>query len=174
MDYHLDWIFAAAMWAEGKVHPGNVMPREFALTPSGQREDLTVTGNQSDADLLVAWTDDRDRGQVVMLEAKGFSGWSNKQMSYKLARLTAVFGDGDAPRFEHIDAHLVIVAPKPPVGLHLAGPSWAIGPSDGVAKYFLPLDPPSTETFAVQRISSDRKPSKTGTHWVVEPAPWLA
>jgi hypothetical protein len=22
MDYHLDWLFAALLWAEGKVHPG--------------------------------------------------------------------------------------------------------------------------------------------------------
>jgi hypothetical protein len=174
MDYHLDWLFAAVMWAEGKVHPGNLMPREFVPSATGEPEDLTVTGNQSDIDLLIAWTDGRDRGQIALLEAKGFSGWSNKQMGYKLSRLGAIFGDLDSPRFEHVDVHLVLVGPKPPTGLKLVGPSWAVGPSDGLAKYFLPLDPPAAETFAVQRVTSGRTPSAPGSHWVIKPAPWGA
>ena len=121
MDYHLDWLFAAVTWAEGKVHPGNLMPREFDPSATGEPECLTVTGNQSDIDLLIAWTDRRDRGQIALLEAKGFSGWSNKQMGYKLARLGAIFGEVDAPRFEHVDVHLVLVGPKPPTGLKLVG-----------------------------------------------------
>ena len=174
MDYHLDWLFAAVMWAEGKVHPGNLMPREFLPSASGEATDLTVTGNQSDVDLLIAWTDTRHRGQIALLEAKGFSGWSNKQMGYKLARLGAIFGDTDSPRFEHVDVHLVLVGPKPPTGLKLLGPSWAVGPSDGVAKYFLPLHPPATETFAVQRVTDGRKPSEAGSHWIIKPAAWKA
>jgi hypothetical protein len=172
MDYHLDWLFAAVMWAEGKVHPGNLMPREFVASATGMPTDLTVTGNQSDIDLLIAWTDSRNRGQIALLEAKGFSGWSNKQMGYKLARLGAMFGEADSPRFEDVDVHLVLVGPKPPTDLELLGPSWALGPEGGKAKYFLPLHPPATETFAVQRVTNDRKPSKTGSHWVISPAPW--
>ncbi len=174
MDYHLDWLFAALLWAEGKVHPGNLMPREFVLSATGEPVDLTVSGNQSDVDLLVAWTDSRDRGQIALLEAKGFSGWSNQQMGYKLARLAAIFGEFDSPRFEQVDVHLILVGPKPPTGLKLVGPSWAVGPSDGLAMYFLPLDPPAAETFAVQRVTSARTPSASGSHWVINPAPWGA
>ncbi|GGF36420.1 hypothetical protein GCM10011519_07430 [Marmoricola endophyticus] len=174
MDYHLDWLFAALMWAEGLAHPGNLMERNVDAGVAGVPEDLKVTGNQSDIDLLVAWTDERGRGQLALLEAKGYSSWTNKQMLYKAARLTAIFGDHDAPRFPDVDAHLVLVGPHPPVGLKLTTPSWALGPSDGLAKYFLPLDPPPVETFVVRRINQDRKPAVTGTHWVIAPSvsPW--
>ena len=45
MDYHLDWLFAALMWAEGFVHPGNVMERTTDTDVGGGPQDLKVTGN---------------------------------------------------------------------------------------------------------------------------------
>jgi hypothetical protein len=172
MDYHLDWLYASLMWATGQVHPGNLMPRipDLGLDPP---RDLKVTGNQSDVDLLVAWVDERDRAQVVMLEAKGFSAWTHKQMAYKSARLVAIFGDESNVRFPGVDAHLVLVGPKTvPSELLAGGPSWAVGRTTGNVKYFLTLNPPSAETYAVQRVTADRQPSSVGSHWIIKSAPW--
>lgn len=181
MDYHLDWLYAALKWSCDGVYKGNVVERSFMdQHPDGSQKDLKITGNQSDVDLLVAWADERGRGQVVMIEAKGYTRWDPKQMSYKAARLLAIFGSGDDRPFPQVDAHLVLAGPPPePKNLPKdQWPDWARqnwGP-DAPAKYFLPLEPPSYETVAVERIQtisgSHRKPSQDGAQWHIRDAPW--
>jgi len=188
MDYHLDWLFAALVWTYEGGGIGMPMPRTFTdpKPVSGDKddwksEDLKVTGNQSDVDLLVAWVDDRGRGQVVMLEAKGYSRWDPEQMRYKCARLNAIFGS-DGRRFSDVDAHLVLTGPAPgPTATSLPDMQWPIwarqqDAPDGPAKYFLPLTKPGHETVAVERITAPEdgptKKSATGSYWRIKDAKW--
>jgi hypothetical protein len=128
MDYHLDWLYAALMWSCGKAEPGHLTTRTLdSYVKDGEaiEVDLKVTGNQSDVDLLIAWIDTRRRGQVVMIEAKGFSPWHPEQMRYKTARLKAIFGDTGDARFPDVDAHLVLTGP-PPEPSHLPKDQWPV------------------------------------------------
>ncbi len=89
MDYHLDWLFAALTWTYQGARLGSAIPRNLndVHPETTELTDLKVAGNQSDIDMLVVWVDERRRGQVVLLEAKGYTPWDPKQMRYKSARL---------------------------------------------------------------------------------------
>jgi hypothetical protein len=183
MDYHLDWLFAGLVWTYQDLHLGNAVAREFTdVDPkSGEPADLKVTGNQSDVDLMIAWVDERGRGQIVLMEAKGYSPWDPEQMRYKCARLNAIFGM-DGRRFPAVDAHLVLTGPAPgPTAKTLPmaqWPAWArkLDVADAPVKYFLPLEKPAYNTVAVERITSPsngpRKPSAKGSHWHIKSAKW--
>lgn len=183
MDYHLDWLFAALAWTYDGVRQGNAVAREFTdrHPKTGALVDLKVTGNQSDVDLLIAWVDQCRRAQIVLIEAKGYSPWDPAQMEYKCARLNAIFGS-DGRRFSEVDAHLVLTGPPPgPTAKTLPNaqwPEWARkhDAANAPVKYFLPLNKPTYETVAVERIScpSDgpHKPAATGSHWHIRHAKW--
>lgn len=100
MDYHLDWLYGAlASWmsrAEGKtIHPNG---------------DGLIEANQEDADLIVAY--DTDVGtHILLLEAKGYTGWTNQQMTSKATRLRAIFG-ADGKAFPGVLPHLGLVSPR--------------------------------------------------------------
>lgn len=60
---------------------------------------MLMTATQEDIDFLIAFADKDDSSLVhlVMLEAKGVTGWSNSQLARKARRLNAIFGnDGTA------------------------------------------------------------------------------
>ena len=183
MDYHLDWLFAALEWTYKPLDVGDAVERDPTdpHPDDGAPTDLKVTGNQSDTDLLIAWVDDRERAQIVLIEAKGYSPWNPHQMQYKCARLNAIFGM-DGRRYARVDAHLVLTGPPPGPTTktlpHTQWPVWARQENANGApvKYFLPLTKPSYETVAVQRITapSDHKskPSAKGTHWRIRLAKW--
>lgn len=110
MDYTLDWLHAAvtcfanptAWRAKQKILPG------------------TISGSQEDVDLLIAWEDPHPR--LALIEAKGFTGWSNKQMASKASRLGTIFTEDVR---EHIDVHYVLAGPKPSAGLTTQDwPAW--------------------------------------------------
>ncbi len=112
MDYHLDWIYASAfLAATGDTN---------TVYPNG---DGLVTGTQEDIDLVVAYECDGS-AHFIMVEAKGVTGWSNKQATSKAERLAAIFGQR-GNRWRGIHPHFVIVSPTESRGLDCGGwPSW--------------------------------------------------
>ena len=96
MDYHLEWLFAAVRGAQVGQRYSNA--------------DEFVKGNQEDIDLLVAF-DEGKKAHLILLEAKGDTAWSNKQMQSKVDRLTAVFNGADS---ERVEPHFVFVSRRPP------------------------------------------------------------
>ncbi len=102
MDYTLDWLHAALTCFQ-----------DASAWVSPQRNGPSlVEGSQEDVDLLIAWEDTAPR--LILLEAKGFTGWSNKQMTSKAKRLDAILPE---PVRAAVDVHLVLAGPKPTVGL---------------------------------------------------------
>ena len=77
MDYHPDWI-SASLWAYR--NPKRV--GEAVCNSDG-----VATGTQQDVDLLIAF-EQEDCYCLVLVEAKGYDSWNNKQMNEKSDRLS--------------------------------------------------------------------------------------
>ena len=156
MDYHLDCLYASLFLAS-YVGQAEVYLRR------GQ-----ITGTQEDIDLLVAYPDS-DSFHVILLEAKGVDGFTNKQMGSKADRLCKIFGD-DGKKVRGVVPHFAIVcAPdREPTGrLETNGwPGWMLA-ANGRPRW-IEMGLPS----GLKRVTQcDRggKPKKGGTHWTVKP-----
>ena len=100
MDYHLDWLQMALYLAANPSPPERI------------RNDGLVSGNQEDADLIVAFSDDSTT-HVVLVEAKVETNWTNSQLKSKAKRLSRIFGEG-RPGVHLATPHYVLASPEPP------------------------------------------------------------
>jgi len=157
MDYTLDWLYAAIAIAS----------RQAPLDqPRPWPEGLALKASIEDIDLLVAW-EDSDGNHTLLLEAKGFTGWTNKQMSSKAARLAAIF---EGPVAEDFDVHFVLCGPSQSKGLETsAWPDW-MRREDRV--HFQAIPDPG-DRWSVQRCDESGKPKHEGfTHWRLVQRKW--
>lgn len=156
MDYTMDWLYAAVRTTLEGV---NSSPQ---LWPAGGE----LTASQEDIDLLIAW-EDQQGPHLVLVEAKGFTGWSNRQMSSKAARLDAIFAGDLRSRF---DVHLFLAGPAPSMGLRVDDwPKWT---QPGAHTHFLSISDPGVR-YAVQRCDARGHPtSRDWTHWTATPRRW--
>ncbi len=100
MDYHLDWLQMALYLAANPSPPERI------------RNDRLVSGNQEDADLIVAFQGN-SATHVVLVEAKVETNWTNSQLESKAERLDLIFGEG-RPRVHLATPHYVLASPEPP------------------------------------------------------------
>ncbi len=100
MDYHLDWLQMALYLAATPSPPERIS------------NDQLVSGNQEDADLLVAFDVDSTT-HVVLIEAKVETNWTNRQLNSKAGRLSRIFGEG-RPGVHLATPHYVLASPEPP------------------------------------------------------------
>ena len=101
MDYHLDWI-AASLRA---YQEGDPIDRPFP------NSDQVVKGTQQDTDLLIAFK----AGEIyhlVLLEAKGYSPWDNKQMREKAQRLKKLFGQDGRKHQPDVKPHFCLMSSR--------------------------------------------------------------
>lgn len=156
MDYHLDWLAAA-------LHAHDHGTVEGIFDNQGQQ---VIRGTQEDVDLLVAF---QDRGlfHLVLVEAKGATGWTNKQMRSKADRLAQIFGpEGD--RYPGVVPHICLVSPRPPQQLKASDwPGW-MSRKDG-SYIWLKLTFPE-ERVMVTRCDAGGRPSAEGEHFHIIPA----
>ena len=118
MDYHLDWLSISLFMTSA----------DSTLESVFENNDL-IDANQEDADLLVAFSDNESY-HLVLLEAKGYTGWSNSQMASKANRMHRIFGY-DGKRFPGVIPHYCLVSPRMPSGLDITHwPEWMYGPGD--------------------------------------------
>lgn len=124
MDYHLDWLYAALFLATLKEIDSDEVPRQFFKRECLKALDGApiVKGNQEDIDLLIG-VEREGVVHLIMIEAKGDTAWSTKQMKSKIKKLKAIFGDvGD--NFDHVKPHYVLLSPREPQKLKLTLPEW--------------------------------------------------
>ena len=103
MDYHLDWIQMA-------LYLANQPSQMEAIISNRER---AFEANQEDVDLLIAF----DRIQngsdhithLVLIEAKGDTGWKNEQLESKACRLRRIF-NGDSCGV--VKPHFVLMSPR--------------------------------------------------------------
>ena len=149
MDYHLDWLYASLHLA---LSDGNTN-----VFTNGER---LIKGQQEDIDFLLAY-EQEDVCHVVLLEAKGVTGWLNSQMVSKARRLGEIFGS-DGRQWTNVVPHFALLSPNPPQRLQTEGwPAWMIG-SWGIPRLRLPV--PATLQAPV-RCDKDGHTSKAGAFW---------
>ena len=152
MDYHLDWL-AASLYLTANPD----------ASPPYERHGQLITATQQDIDLLVAY-EAKGTSHVIMLEAKGVTGYSNPQFRSKAKRLLAI---SQAMLWEmaHACPHFALISPKQPQRLDYEKcPSWMMG-SDGRVSW-IRLHLPDTLKKVV-RCTQSGTASQQGDHWKV-------
>ena len=123
MDYHLDWIYASLFLASDG-HSVAISPTGEPIYQRDQRsKDYLLKATQEDVDFLVAYKED-SVCHIILLEAKGETGFTNKQLKSKACRLKAIF-EGDEARSANACPHFAIVSKHKPVRLKYdCWPNW--------------------------------------------------
>lgn len=152
MDYHLDWIYASIVLAHDKSEAPYL------------RNSLCISGTQEDVDFLLAFEDKYENTHIVMIEAKGDTSFTNKQIQSKANRLNAIFGDGE--KWEHVIPHFLICSPHEPKQLNLNNFPCFMTNKDKKLIWFK-LTMPENQNKPT-RCHLDGKASKEGDYWKVD------
>lgn len=152
MDYHLDWLHASLVLAH---------PAQYGDSPFFNADSI-ITGNQRDADLLVAFKS-ADRHHLIVVEAKGYGSWDNDQMNSKAARLKLIFGD-DGKKYPDVEPHFSLMSPNESQHLGFADwPNWMLG-GNGGKPYHLKMEV-SSERRRAERCDEKGNPNATGGYF---------
>ena len=149
MDFHLDWLACALLGGAQIGEPQSLLFPGWKL------------GTQEDVDLIVAW----DVGEIthlLLVEAKGVTSHSNKQVTSKATKLGTLFGqDGTAQA--GVVPHLVLASPTEPLRLRTEGfPDWCLRADHTIR--WVELTVPNTLIQPV-RCDESGKVTKLGSHW---------
>ena len=157
MDYHLTWIYAAV--ALGSQGLDASSPKAIPAQDNAAR---VIVRNQEDVDLLAAF-EVGDITHIVILEAKGVTGWTNAQMSSKAKRLADIFGH-DGHRFPNVVPHFALTSPRESKLLKpTEWPSWMA--EDGEIPWLrLPIP---NGLLRVSQSDASGVPLRDGSHWAV-------
>jgi hypothetical protein len=163
MDYHLDWLYASLLLGtkggetESHANPRIVERSEGTKTP-------VIGATQEDIDFIIAYEDGADC-HIVIIEAKGVTGCTSRQMESKADRLRAYFGMDGKKWGEKVIPHFAIVSPKSaPEGLRIKGwPTW-MKPDGRVP--FIEMPTLRNDLLRVTRWDDTQAvPSKDGDCW---------
>jgi hypothetical protein len=162
VDYHLDWLHAAVVLGISE----STGPFENGSGDEGHPRARVSNGTQEDIDLVVTFDAD-GQSVVVMVEAKGDTSWTNKQMESKAKRLRAIFGEVPPPGINPV---FCLVSPSRPTSrLRLeTWPSWMVGTGKERPNWMELSLPPGR--LKVTGCDKWAKPSHLRTHWMVERA----
>jgi len=152
MDYHIDWLYASLNLAKNdgttKVYPNN---------------DNFIKAQQEDIDWLIAFKG-KSEHHLVLIEAKGVTGWTNKQMNSKANRFGNIFGK-QGNNWPGVVPHFVIMSPSQPQGLSAKQwPQWMA--PNGKIKWLELLIPESL--IRVCRCDEQGHENKNGKSWKTE------
>ena len=151
MDYHIDWLYASLNLA-----------KDEDTTKIYLNDNNVIKGQQEDVDWLIAF-----RGQneyhLILIEAKGVTNWTNKQMTSKAKRFGDIFGiQGNS--WIDVVPHFVIMSSSQPKGLVAEEfPQWMA--PNGKIKW-LELSIP--KLMRVYRCNEQGQENKNGQLWKVK------
>lgn len=176
MDYHLDWIYAALELVTNE--------KSVYESPGGADDPmLNVNANQEDIDLLVAFDTGPDT-HLILIEAKGATGWKNPQMLSKAKRLAKIFCESPAQdpdlgvRYPGVIPHFILTSPPGTEPTRLtrtaqddaSWPDW-MWPEGGKPNW-IPLDMPVADRLRIERFDTKLdKASHEGVHWRLSQKP---
>ncbi|MFC1893105.1 hypothetical protein ACFLYR_03595 [Chloroflexota bacterium] len=80
--------------------------------------DGLITATQEDIDFLIAYQSG-EKCHLVLLEAKGVTGFTNHQLQSKIRRLRDIFGN-DGNKYSGIIPHFAIVSRKRPAKIKIS------------------------------------------------------
>lgn len=156
MDYHLSWLYAATILAADQGRSKTFL--------SGGGIDR---GNQEDVDLIVAY-DEGPVTNVLVLEAKGVTSFSNGQLQSKVERLKLIFGAGDeGDALPSVRPHFAIVSPLRPLNVRTEDwPGW-MKRHEGQPEWIRMQTP--SELLKITRCDAAGRTDAKGGHWKAEP-----
>lgn len=151
MDFHLDWIYASLFLSfdnSGDTIYSNI--------------DNMISANQEDVDFLIAYKQN-DKYHLVLLEAKGVTGFTNRQLKSKIKRLEEIFGK-DCEKYPNVIPHFALISRKRPVNIQTDDwPSWIL--NDGEIPWIeMPLP---SDLMRVTRCDEKAKADANGKFWRV-------
>jgi len=149
MDFHLDWLYAALEITKSseKIH---------------RNDDKMIKAQQEDIDFIIAY-DFANTCHIILIEAKGVTGWTNKQMSSKTDRLRDFFGDEGNKR-SGVQPHFVLMSPSKPEKLDVKNwPRWMKNDNEAV---WIKLDI-SNDLQSIARCDANGKEDRAGEYWRV-------
>lgn len=153
MDYHLDWIQLALHLAQNsEIAPGT------AIANPGFED---FNADQEDIDLLLAFNNgdaERPLTHLVLIEAKAYLPWTNRQLASKTERLRDIFGE-DGKRAGVVDPHFVLMTGRRTDNIRTCGwPGWT---TDGNGeRFWLEYDLPCRRK--VTRCDAAGRPDRRG------------
>lgn len=152
MDYHLDWIYAALNLAKD----GNV-------NKIYSNADGVIKAQQEDIDWLIAFKN-QEVFHLVLIEAKGVGGWTNKQLKSKANRFEQIFGN-IGHKWPGVKPHFILMSPKQSFGLITSEwPQWMA--PEGSVKWIELTIP--RDLISVTRCTSPGQKSENGEYWTIE------
>ena len=109
MDYHLDWLLASLVLEK---YPGWELSEDKDL-PKFQNLKNDIEATQEDIDFVIAF-DKGEETHIVLLEVKGVTGWTNKQLISKAAHLDKIdkILVSDEKCYKGVFLHFAIVSPS--------------------------------------------------------------
>lgn len=148
MDYHLDWIYASLKY--------------FKESKTIYPKDENIKATQEDVDLIIAFYNS-DTYHLILIEAKGDTAWTNKQLDSKSKRLVKIFGyNGD--NWSNVNPYYLIMSPRPSKKLDISIiPKWML--CDGNLNW-LPLEMPDY-LVKVTRCEKNKKQNEKGGYWKI-------
>ncbi len=155
MDYHLDWIYASLILTKD-----NNDEKKYKI------EKNCIKATQEDVDFIIAFLDYSRQTHIIMIEAKGDTSFTNKQIISKAKRLQAIFGKkGD--RFKNVTPYFLLCSPKKPKNLKLEEiPSFMKNKNQDDIIWF-ELNLPKY-LKKVTRCNEEKNKSKDGKYWKVK------
>lgn len=151
MDYHFDWLYAS-----------------LQLNADGGKEQVysnaegMVKGQQEDIDLLIGYRDG-DAHHLIIVEAKGVTGWTNKQMNSKADRLKNIFGE-NGQKWPNVFPHFLMASPNEPRHLDIDNwPDWMVSQRQ-VSMFKLTIP---SGLKRVSRCDGQGTLNANGGHWKV-------
>jgi hypothetical protein len=152
MDFHLDWLHGC-LW---------VTKEERATYSMLETGDLNETNE--DVDLVIAY-EEGNQTHLLLIEAKGVTGWHNAQLLPKAERLGHIFGVQEAPEnWPEVVPHWVLASPKESAHIDVSEwPQW-MKPKGHPTWLELTLPPGLRK---IVRCDETGKKSAQGKYWKV-------
>lgn len=153
MDFPMDWI-VGCLWVTKEERAS------YSVLETGE-----VNRNNEDVDLLIAYEEDH-KTNLLMIEAKGVTGWKNRQLRHKAERLGRIFGTGDPPDlWPAVRPRFVLASPEKSAQIDVTEwPGWM--KRDGEPRWWLRLELPP-ELRKIVRCDEDGRRNAEGQFWKV-------
>lgn len=163
MDYHMDWISAALTIAFKSDKFSN------GIYPNGEGKGR-LNDNQEDVDLLIGYCDAKVC-HLIMLEAKAFTGWTNKQLKSKAEKHRAVFYMAEGRIYPNVIPHFGLISINKPRNLDRGydWPSYWVG-KDGDINWLELGIPEDMQGMirGVVRCDEEGRVTEGGDYWKVK------
>jgi len=174
IDYHLDWIYAALYFSNMNRRVSDIkwQPKSPSdkLFSRGPKDQLKVSRTPQDIDLLIAYDVEGDTTQLLLIEAKFDTSWSNEQLKEKSEHLKNIFGPKNDEWADIATPHFLIASPREPlkVGRDVL-PEWARAHKRWWIEIggLRDIQDPSETLVRIGCCNIDGEDSKEGEFWKV-------